>query len=63
MKNKSDLVDYLYTIIINIRDFDLKTKFFIKHTKIVNVYDQVINREYRYLVMYTKKRKTIENIS
>ena len=49
-------------MILNIRDFDLKTRLFIRYTKIINVYDQVIDRGYIYLGAYIKKRKAIEDI-
>ena len=29
----------------------------------MNIYDQVIGREYTYLKVYTKKRRAIEDIS
>ena len=38
MKNKSDLINYLYIIILDIKDFDLKTKLPIRYTKIINVF-------------------------
>ena len=63
MENKSDLVDYLYIIILDVKDLDLKTRLLIKYTKIVNVYDQIIGREYIYLRVYTKKKKIIKDIS
>ena len=50
-------------MVLDIKDFDLKTKLFIKYTKIVNVYDQVIGLGYIYLKIYTKKRRTIKDIS
>ena len=63
MENRSDLIDYLYIIILNIKDFDLKTRLPTRYTRIINVYDQVINRGYIYLGVYTKKRKVIEDIN
>ena len=39
---------------LNVRDLDLKTRLFIKYTKIVNVYDQIIDRGYTYLEAYAK---------
>ena len=41
---------------LNVKDFDLKTRFLTKYTKIINVYDQIIGRGYIYLGAYTKKK-------
>ena len=50
-------------MILDVRDFDLKTRLSIRYIKIINVYDQVIGREYIYLRIYARKRRVIEDIS
>ena len=63
MEKRSDLIDYPYLMILNIRDFNQKTRIPIKRTKIMNIYDQVIDREYTYLKVYIRKRRAIKNIN
>ena len=63
MEKRSDLIDYLYLIILNIRDLDQKIRVFIKRIKVINIYDQVIGRRYTYLKAYTRKRRAIKDIS
>ena len=63
MEKKSDLIDYFYLMILDIRDLDQKTRILIRRIKIVNIYDQVIGRRYTYLGAYIKKRRAIEDIS
>ena len=63
MEKRSDLVDYSYLIILDIRDLDQKTRIFIRRIKVINVYDQVIGREYTYSGAYTRRKRAIEDIS
>ena len=49
-------------MVLDVRNLDLKTKLFIKYIKIINVYDQIIDREYIYLKIYTRRRKAIKEI-
>ena len=63
VEKRSDLINYLYVMILDVRDFDQKTRLFLRRIKVVNVYDQVIGRKYIYLGVYTKKRRVIEDIS
>ena len=63
MENRSDLVDHLYIMILDVKDFDLKTRLLIRCTKVMNVYDQVIGRGYIYLKVYTRRKRAIEDIS
>ena len=39
MKKRSDLIDYFYLIILNIKDLDQKTRIPIKRIRIINIYD------------------------
>ena len=50
-------------MILNIRDFDQKIRLPLRRIKIVNVYDQFINRRYTFLRAYTKRRRAIEDIN
>ena len=50
-------------MILDVKDFDLKTRFLIRCIKVVNVYDQIINRGYIYLETYARKRRIIKNIN
>ena len=42
MKKRSDLIDYSYLIVLDIRDFNQKIRIFIRRIRIMNIYDQVI---------------------
>ena len=50
-------------MVLDVRDLDLKTRFLIKCIRVVNVYDQVISREYTYLGIYMRRRRAIEDVS
>ena len=50
-------------MILDIRDFNQKIRIPIRRIRVINVYDQVIGREYTYLGAYIKKRRTIEDVS
>ena len=63
MENRSDLVEYLYIMTLDIKDLDPKTRLSIKYIKVVNVYDQIIGRKYIYLGVYARRKKTIKDIS
>ena len=63
MKKRSNLINYLYLIILDIRDLDQKTRILIKRIKIINIYDQIINRKYTYLKVYTRRKRAIEDIN
>ena len=63
MENRSDLVDHLYIMVLDIRDLDLKTRLPIRCIRVVNVYDQVIGRGYIYLGVYARRRRAIEDVS
>ena len=63
MKKRSDLVNHPYLIILDIRDLDQKIRIPIKRIRVINVYNQVIGREYTYLGAYIRKRRAIEDIS
>ena len=63
MEKRSDLVNYPYLIILNIKNLNQKTRIRIKRIRIINIYDQVIGREYTYLKAYIRKRRAIEDIS
>ena len=63
MEKRSDLIDYPYLIVLDIRDLNQKTRIPIKRIKVINIYDQVISRRYTYLKAYTRKRRAIEDIS
>ena len=63
MEKRSNLIDYPYLMILNIRDFDQKIRISIKRLRVINIYNQVISREYTYLKVYIKRRRVIENIS
>ena len=39
MEKRSDLIDYPYLIILDIRDLDQKTRIPIKRIKVINIYD------------------------
>ena len=39
MKKRSNLVDYLYLIVLDIRDFDQKPRIPIRRIRIINIYD------------------------
>ena len=39
MEKRSDLIDLSYLIVLDIRDFDQKTRILIKRIKVVNIYD------------------------
>ena len=63
MKKRSDLVDYPYLIILDIRDLNQKIRISIRRIKVMNVYDQVIGRKYTYLRAYARKRRIIKDIN
>ena len=63
MKKRYDLVNYPYLIVLNIRDLDQKTRIPIRRIKVINIYNQVIDRGYTYLGAYTKKKRAIKNIN
>ena len=63
MKKRSDLIDYPYLIVLDIRDLDQKIRIPIKRIRVVNIYDQVIGREYTYLGAYIRKKRIIEDVS
>ena len=63
IEKRSDLIDYLYVIILDVRDLNQKIRLFLRRIKVVNVYDQIIGREYIYLGVYIKKRRFIEDIN
>ena len=50
-------------MVLNIKDLSQKTRILIRRTKIINIYDQIIGREYTYLRAYTRRRRTIKDIS
>ena len=50
-------------MVLDIRNLNQKIRIFIKRIKVMNIYDQVIGREYTYLGVYIKKRRAIENIN
>ena len=55
IEKRSDLINYFYLIILDIKDLDQKIRILIKRIKILNIYNQVINRGYTYLEAYIKK--------
>ena len=63
MEKRSDLVDYPYLMILDIRDFDQKIRILIRRIRVINIYDQVIGRKYTYLKVYIRKRRVIKDIS
>ena len=63
VEKRSNLVDHPYVIILNIRDLDQKTRLPLKRIRVVNVYDQIINRRYIYLEAYIRRRRVIEDIN
>ena len=63
MEKRSNLIDYPYLIILDIRDLDQKTRIPIKRIRVMNIYDQIIGRRYTYLGAYARKRRTIKDIS
>ena len=63
MEKRSDLVDHPYLMVLDIRDLDQKTRIPTRRTRVVNVYDQVIGREYTYLGAYVRRRRAIEDVS
>ena len=63
MEKRSDLVDYSYLIILDIRNFDQKTRILTRRIRVINIYDQVIGREYTYLGIYIRKRRAIKDIN
>ena len=50
-------------MILDIKDLNQKIRLPSKRTKVVNVYDQFINRGYTYLEAYTRRRRTIKDIN
>ena len=50
-------------MILDIRNFNQKTRIPIKRIRIINIYDQVIGREYTYLGAYIKRRRAIEDVN
>ena len=63
VEKRSDLIDYLYVITLDVRDLNQKTRLLSKRIKIVNVYDQFIERKYTFLGAYTRKRRTIKDVN
>ena len=63
MKKRSNLINHPYVMILDIKDLNQKIYFSLKRIKVVNVYDQFIDRRYIYLGIYTKKRRTIKDIN
>ena len=62
-EKKFDLVDYLCVLILDIRNLNQKTRLLTRRTRIINVYNQIIDRGYIYLGVYTKKRRAIKDIN
>ena len=50
-------------MVLDIRDLNQKTRIPIRRIKIINIYDQIINRKYTYLRAYIRKRRAIEDVS
>ena len=50
-------------MILDIKDLNQKTRLLLRRIKVVNVYDQFIDREYTYLRLYTRKRRVIEDVN
>ena len=48
---------------LNVGDFDQKTRLPLRRIKVVNVYDQFINRKYIQLRAYTRERRTTKDIN
>ena len=63
MEKRSDLIDYPYLIILDIKDLNQKIRISIRRIRVVNIYDQVIGRKYTYLGAYIRKRRAIKDIS
>ena len=63
IEKRSDLIDYLYVIILNIKDFDQKIRLLLKRIRVVNVYDQFIGRRYTFLGTYVRRRRAIKDIN
>ena len=63
IKKRSDLVNHPYVMTLDIKDLDQKTRLPSKRIRVVNVYDQVIGREYTYLGAYARRRRAIEDVS
>ena len=63
IEKRSNLINHLYVIILDVKDFDQKIRLSLKRIKVVNVYDQFINREYIYLGAYIRRRRTIKDIN
>ena len=63
IEKRSDLIDYSYLIVLDIRDLDQKIRIPIRRIRVINIYDQVIDRGYTYLRTYIKRRRAIEDIS
>ena len=63
IKKRSDLIDHPYLIVLNIGDFNQKTRIPIRRIKVINIYNQIIGREYTQLGAYLRKRRAMEDIS
>ena len=48
---------------LDIRDLNQKIRLPSKRIRIVNVYDQIINRKYTYLGAYIRRRRAIKDIN
>ena len=48
---------------LNIKDLNQKIRLLLKRIKVVNVYDQFINRKYTFLGAYIRRRRAIKDIS
>ena len=63
VEKRSDLVDHPYVIMLDIKDFNTNTRLPTRCTRVVNIYDQVINRNRPYQGNSKRPRRAIEDIS
>ena len=56
MEKRSNLVEYFYLIILDIKDFNQNIYILIKRIRIIDIYNQVIGRKYTYLRAYIEKK-------
>ena len=63
IEKRSNLINYLYVIILDIKDLNQKTRFSLRRIKVVNVYDQFIGRRYIYLGTLIRKRRAIKDVN
>lgn len=60
--NRTDLGDYLYFLILDIRDIDSQTKKLVRQTRVVNEYDNRVGQGFTWERNTLQNRRELEDI-